>query len=148
MKKIVKFGFPIVCVAIIIFTFWLMSDMKDKVDDKKSDKEEIEENVNEISENEIVENAIGNKDYNEIGLDVNQTNNKTESSFFSNEGDIYLNKAIQVLRDKIKINENQYFTSEGEEEGRYIVALRNSETTEAEIYYIVDIETGFFEIYY
>ena len=148
MKKIVKFGFPIVCVAIIIFTFWLMSDMKDKVDDKKSDKEEIEENVNEISENEIVENSIGNKDYNEIGLDVNQTNNKTESSFFSNEGDIYLNKAIPVFRDKIKINENQYFTSEGEEEGRYIVALRNSETTEAEIYYIVDIETGFFEIYY
>ena len=35
-----------------------------------------------------------------------------------------------ILRDKIKINENQYFTSEGEEEGRYIVALRNSETTE------------------
>lgn len=129
MKKIVKIGFPIVCVAIIIFTFWLMIDMKEKVDansDKKNEtSEEIDNSLNKNTENKVADDTLLNsKDY------------------------IYLRKSIQVLEDEIKVKDNQYFTSEGEEDGRYIVALRDAETTEAKIYYIVDVDTGEYEIYY
>lgn len=129
MKKIVKIGFPIVCVAIIIFTFWLMIDMKEKVDansDKKNEtSEKIDNSLNKNTENKVADDTLLNsKDY------------------------IYLRKSIQVLEDEIKVKDNQYFTSEGEEDGRYIVALRDAETTEAKIYYIVDVDTGEYEIYY
>lgn len=129
MKKIVKIGFPIVCVAIIIFTFWLMIDMKEKVDansDKKNEtSEEIDNSLNKNTENKVADDTLLNS-----------------------KDDIYLRKSIQVLEDEIKVKDNQYFTSEGEEDGRYIVALRDAETTEAKIYYIVDVDTGEYEIYY
>lgn len=137
MKKIVKIGFPIVCVAIIIFTFWLMADMKEKVAENNDKKNEISEDIdNSLEQND--ENVLNQNSENKVG----------EEALLNSKDDIYLRKVIQVLENEIKVKDNQYFTSEGEEDGRYIVALRDAETTEAEIYYIVDVDTGEYEIYY
>ena len=150
MNKIFKIGFPIVCLAIIIFTFWLMSDMKGKVETRKeNENKSIEADVNNSFKNqlnlEVQENEINNELPIQLNNEVGQVGN---NEFFDSIDDVYLNKSIQVLKNNIEIKDNQYFTSEGEENGRYIVALRDKETTEAEIYYIVNVETGEYEIYY
>ena len=38
MKKIVKIGFPILCIAIIVATFIMLADIKGKVEENKSKK--------------------------------------------------------------------------------------------------------------
>lgn len=131
MKKIVKIGFPILCIAIIVATFIMLADIKGKVEENKSKKtKETNETVNEV-ENEVV-----NEVQEETGL-----LSKTEES-------VQFDKAAQILKGKVTISNNQYITNENEEDGRYIIAIRNKETTEAEVYYIVDVETGEYEIYY
>lgn len=135
MKKIVKIGFPILCIAIIVATFIMLADIKGKVEENKSKKtKETNETVNEV-ENEV-ENEVVNEVREETGL-----LSKTEES-------VQFDKAAQILKGKVTISNNQYITNENEEDGRYIIAIRNKETTEAEVYYIVDVETGEYEIYY
>ncbi len=138
MKKIVRIGFPIICLLIIAVTFWMLIDIKDQVEEDKKQKEEVAENELIQDDNQIIQNKIENE---VIG-------NSTGSAFFSDEKDVYVNKAVQVLKKEIEFTDKQYCTGEGEEDGRYIIAVRNSETTEAEKYYIVDIENGKFEAYY
>ena len=55
MKKIVRIGFPIVCLLIIAVTFWMLIDIKDQVEDKKQ-KEEVAENELIQDDNEIIQN--------------------------------------------------------------------------------------------
>ena len=43
---------------------------------------------------------------------------------------------------------NVYYSNEGIENGKYIIAVRDIETTTAKIYYIVDIENEVVDIYY
>ena len=124
MRKIVKIGFPILSIAIILFTFGLMADIKGKVKEKKAEQGQTSEIVD------------------------NNENKVAEDTLINSKDDIYLRKAIQVLKNEITISENQYFTNEGEEDGKYIVALRDKETTEADIFYIVNVDTGEYEIYY
>ena len=129
MRKIVKIGFPILSIAIILFTFGLMADIKGKVKEKKAEQGQT---------SEIVDNNLENNNENKVA----------EDTLINSKDDIYLRKAIQVLKNEITISENQYFTNEGEEDGKYIVALRDKETTEADIFYIVNVDTGEYEIYY
>ena len=69
--------------------------------------------------------------------------------FFGTETDVNVSKAIYILKDQLEIDEQTYYlTSEGEENGKYIIAVRNSETTVAQQYYIIDIEKQNVEIYY
>lgn len=138
MRKIIRIGFPILCVGIILVTFWMLADIKEKAE---SNKLNTEENSESDAENTI-ENNVENSIENEVEDKVSN-----QSSVFATENEISLNKAIYIL-EKIVDDENIYYTDEGMEEERYIVAVRDKETTQAKKYYIVDLETGEAEIYY
>lgn len=133
MKKSIKIGFPIICVGIIAVTFGMMADIKNKANESDSIQNEVSHLKNEV-DNFIENNNIIEND--------EQTDLENETYYDGNS-----ERAILLLEDKIDDN-NVYFTSEGEENGRYIVAVRNKETTIAEKYYIIDLQTEEIEIYY
>ena len=133
MKKSIKIGFPIICVGIIAVTFGMMADIKNKANESDSIQNEVSHLKNEV-DNSIENNNIIEND--------EQTDLENETYYDGNS-----ERAILLLEDKIDDN-NVYFTSEGIEEGRYIVAVRNKETTIAEKYYIVDLEKEEVEVYY
>lgn len=149
MRKIIRIGFPILCVGIILVTFWMLADIKEKAE---SGELKTEENVENEVENNIentannIKNSIENNIENDI---VNDSTNEVinQNSVFSTEREVNLNKAIYIL-EQIVEDENVYYTDEGMEEERFIIAVRDKESTEAKKYYIVDIETGEVEIYY
>ena len=134
MRKVVRIGFPILCIGIILVTFWMIGDIKKKVKENKTTSK-IENKV---------ENEITNEIANEI---VDENENTGENSFLGTEKDVKFNKATYILK-KIVTDENVYFTDEGMEENRYIIAVRDKETTETKQFYIIDIETEEIEIYY
>lgn len=125
MKKSVKIGFPIVCVGIIAITFGMMADIKNRVEDNKLRK----------TQEKYLENQISNS----------ENNIEKQNENISYDGNV--DRAISLLEDEID-DINVYFTSEGIEDGRYIIAVRDTETTEAKQYYIIDLEKEEVEIYY
>jgi tRNA A37 N6-isopentenylltransferase MiaA len=138
MKRIIKIGFPILCVAVVGGTFYLLNKTLDKV------------NTGEAVDNEI--------NYSENNTTLEETNDTTvipSTTSYQEEVD----KANQESENKTKAKElaekkdgtrtqKVYFTNEGKEDDKYLVAVRDEETTEALIYYLVDVETETVEIYY
>lgn len=145
MKKSVKIGFPIVCVGIIAITFGMMVDIKSKAEVRNK---EMKKEGSSYSENN---NDIENKN-NDSQVD-NELENKINNTIVENDyiEETKINSAIDILKKKVydnKNNENIYFSSEGEEDGKYIIAVRDIDTTEAKQYYIIDLKNELVEIYY
>lgn len=151
MRKSIRIGFPIVCVGVIVITFGMINDIKNKAEmNKEKAQKQEESNFVEMDPNEnVLENQISNSVINEIQNGISTEDGDSSNSFFGTETDVNISKAIYILKEQIEIDEQKvYLTSEGEEEGRYIIAARNIETTETEEYYIIDIEKQEVEIYY
>ena len=139
MRKSIKIGFPIICIGIIIVTFIMLNDIKKKAElSKDTNKRENTENVEDNSVKNNIENTINN-----------EVTEEDRESFFGSEIEVNMNKAMYIFKNQYQINDEYYYlTSEGEEKGRYIIAIRNKETTEVEQYYIINIESEEIEIYY
>lgn len=135
MRKIIKIGFPIVCVAIIGGTFVLLNRTTNKINRNKlnSDEDSIyEENVIEtkVSEGkEILENAVSSSE----DVKVKEIDNKA--------------RAIELVKKLSPPLTNVYYTNEGKVEDNYLVAVRENDTQIVKIYYIVDINNEKIEIY-
>ena len=135
MRKIIKIGFPIVCVAIIGGTFVLLNRTTNKINRNKlnSDEDSIyEENVIEtkVSEGkEILENAVSSSE----DVKVKEIDNKA--------------RAIELVKKLSPPLTNVYYTNEGKVEDNYLVAVRENDTQIVKIYYIVDINNEKVEIY-
>ena len=144
MRKAIKIGFPIVCIGVITITFWMMSDIKKKAQENKDEsvKNEIVVNENTVENKNETENKIDD----ENSVDTGNLG-KTDNSIINARDEKNFEIAIGILRKNIT-EKDVYYTKEGVENGRYIVAVRDSNTTIAKQYYIIDIETNEFEIYY
>lgn len=135
MRKIIKIGFPIVCVAIIGGTFVLLNRTTNKINRNKlnSDEDSIyEENVIEtkVSEGkEILENVMSSSE----DVKVKEIDNKA--------------RAIELVKKLSPPLTNVYYTNEGKVEDNYLVAVRENDTQIVKIYYIVDINNEKIEIY-
>lgn len=135
MRKIIKIGFPIVCVAIIGGTFVLLNRTTNKINRNKlnSDEDSIyEENVIEtkVSEGkEILENVVSSSE----DVKVKEIDNKA--------------RAIELVKKLSPPLTNVYYTNEGKVEDNYLVAVRENDTQIVKIYYIVDINNEKIEIY-
>ena len=137
MRRIIKIGFPILCISIIIGTFILLSKTAEKINKNKlveNDDENItfqdENTINESVQNEIIENTIY----------VNSEEVKAKEK--ENE-----EKAIEIVKKLAPPLSNVYYTNEGMVGNYYIVAIRDNETKKEKIYYGVDIENEKIEIY-
>ena len=134
MRKLIKIGFPIVCIAIIGGTFVLLDRTTSKINRNKlsSDESSIyEENVieTEVSNGEeVLENIVNSED-----VKIKEIDNKA--------------KAIELVKRLSPPLTNVYYTNEGKVEDNYLVAVRDSETQIIKIYYVVDINNEKIEIY-
>jgi len=148
MKKIVKVGFPIVCVVIIGGTFILMGKTANKIKETKKSNTNIEvnETKSEVKDKDMLSTSIKAGELNSTAVDemVEVDGDETENSL---EEQNY-KKACEIAKKKDeKRTAKVYYTNEGIEDGKYIVAVRLEETTEAINYYLVDIDTEKVEIY-
>lgn len=101
--------------------------------------EQINEQVNEIAENELVNETTSEVITNELENTLSSSETFEESPKTAEE------KAIDIAKKDWKESNNAEFLVEGiDENGNYIVAVRNSETTEALAFYTVNITTQTF----
>ncbi len=140
MRRIVKIGFPIVCIAIIAGTFILLNKTTEKINKNKMTKDEemiadnifYEENVEVNTENEVVnENTT-----------ITPNTEEAKAQEIDNKA-----KAIEIVKKLAPPLTNVYYTNEGNENGLYIVAIRNNDTKIPNIIYAVDVENEKIEIY-
>lgn len=134
MKKVIKIGFPILCVAVIGGTFFLLNKTTSKINRNRlsEDDEEIIVANNVIEENgnleEVQENILSPEEVKE-----QEVKNKA--------------KAIEIVKKLAPPTENTYYTNEGMVGSEYLVAIRDNETKDAQIYYTVNIGSEKIEIY-
>ncbi len=138
MRRIVKIGFPIVCVVVIGGTFFALHKLEKKVENSK-EKNTIKTSTNDNISNNIEKNIDSKKEVSfstPIQKEVEKMNTELEE------------KAIEILKKTYTFNDDVYFTNEGIEDGNYIIAVRYKETTSAKIYYEIDIENEKVEVHY
>lgn len=112
------------------------SSKLENVEQNKTTNTEVYNEKNEIEQNEI-ENTI------QENVEANtQTNTSTETEKPVTESE----KAIQIVKkDYRNSNENIQYNVEGKDEsGRYIVTVRDSETTQALAFYFVNVSNSTF----
>ena len=133
MKKVIKIGFPIVCVSIIIGTFILLNKTAERVNKNKLREDEVRNNIKEEKKEE---NIIIKKE--EILIEQS----KPKTTEINNKS-----KAIEIVKKIAPPDSNVYYTNEGIDNGKYIVAIRDNNTKNAKIYYSVDLSLEKIEIY-
>lgn len=138
----------LICIGIIILCI-----TKETNNSIETQNEEIKNNIeyepniieqNEINEvNEIVENEIENTIVNETNK--NELQNIVSSEIFEENPKTEKEKAIEIVKKDWKTTNNAEFVIDGiDENGRYIVSVRDSQTTEALAFYIVNVSNQTF----
>ena len=138
MRKVIKIGFPIFCIVVIGGTFILLNRTVKKINENglKNKKSDIS------TENKTDDNNSFNE-VNQVSYTVSMDDKEKQEKSEENKKD----KAVELVKQKEINRKNVYFTNEGVENGKFIVAIRDTSTTEAIIYYIVDIDTEELQIY-
>ncbi len=109
---------------------------------------ETTENVIENTQENVQENTQANE---EIQTPVVEENTQSEttntsSETFEESPETEEERAIAIARGDYGTAENVKFSVEGiQADGRYIVSVRDSSTTEALVYYTIDVAAGTFE---
>ena len=147
MKRSVYIGIVVIIIlmiiAICIFAF------------TGKNKKETTTNANTVAKNEQEENEIGNEQLNEIitnemeneieNIITNETSQNTVENITSSEileesPKTAEEKAIEIAKKDWGETSSAEFLVEGmDDNGNYIVAVRNSQTTEALAFYSVNI---------
>ena len=149
MRKYLYFIVPIICVIVVIITFYMIFDIKNKVEEANYGTENIQ--VNEIEEEIIEENiveqniVIDNENTNITDSATNTSNSNTTKEEISEEDDSYskkkLDEAISLVQKAWGEDNTVYFTNEGlNSEGVYMVAARDKTSTAVKNYFKVDLE--------
>lgn len=141
MRRIIKIGFPIVCLAIIAGTFVLLNKTAEKINRNKlvEEDESFNEVLNETEQ--LPDENIVNETANE---NVVTTTDPEEIKVLEAKNRA---QAIELVKRLAPPMSNVYYTNEGTENGLYIVAIRDNDTKNPNIIYSVDIENEKLEIY-
>lgn len=159
MKKWMKIIVPAICVLIVVITFYMIFDIRKKVDDVNYNTNDIEvENVveeNTVDTNTLVENAVVETDKTNTVSENTVNSSETDSSGeeVSEENDAYANSKFSEAENLVKKawgeDDTVYFTIEGvNSEGLYLVAAREKATTNVRNYFKVNLETKKVEVDY
>jgi len=154
MKKSMYIGIVIIIFMIIIIcVFAFMGNGKkqnttvnsnaklneEEVLQNEQTNEQVNEQVNEVVENEQVNETTSNVETNEKENKVTSTETFEESPKTAEE------KAIEIVKKDWGQNDNLEFLVEGiDENGNYIVTVRDSKSTQALAFYTVNVTSQTF----
>ena len=134
MKKVIKIGFPILCVGVIAGTFILLNRTTDR-----------------ISRNRLVEDdhniVVNTTPYRPVTNAVPVVENTLSEEEIKAQEVKAKARAIELVKKFTPPTTNTYYTNEGMVENKYLVAVRDNTTKNATIYYTVDINSEKVEIY-
>ena len=133
-KKII---YIFIIVVLIIAGVFIATKISDKTQTEQTSANDLGENENNLNE----ENNINQN--NESLVESGENNTGTQD----NNQDNLEEKAKQIVKENWGEDETVYFSYDGKDEtGRYIICVREKETTKAIYRYYVDIDTGTFDI--
>ena len=153
MRKYFKFIVPIICIVVVIITFYMIFDIRSKVEEVNYGTEDIE--LNEEKEDVIVEeqNVVEeNTDLEDKNEDENATNTSQKEEISEKE-DRYskekLDEAISLVQKAWGEDSTVYFTNEGlNSEGLYMVAARDKTSTTVRNYFKVNLDNKSVQVDY
>lgn len=152
MRKYLKFIVPIVCVLVVIVTFYMIFDIRSKIEEKNYNTDNISVDENEVSEENIVEeeNTVSEEntiaEENTVSKETNTVENTSSKEEVSEEEDTYSTKKLDEAKALVKKawgeDDTVYFTNEGlNSEGLYMVAARDKTSTAVKNYFKVNLDT-------
>lgn len=133
MRKVIKIGFPILCVAVIGGTFILLNKTTDRINKNRLKDDEVENEVVETTELDSEEIENESVEISSEEAKAQEVKNKSQ--------------AIELVKKLAPSVSNSYYTNEGMADDKYLVAIRDSISKDATIYYAVDIQNEKIEIY-
>lgn len=152
MKKTVYIGICVVILIIVIVICGMLFLKQEKehnsiLHNTELQNEGMEKQINEIP-HEATENFLENTTVNETEkneISQNEIENTTSSETFEENPQTAEQKAIAIAKKDWGNDANIEFSVDGmDEKGNYIVAVRNSETTQALAFYTINVTTQTF----
>lgn len=147
MKKTVYIGIYVVILIVVIIICGMFFLKQEKEQDPilhntELQNEEMEKQTNEIP-HVTPENHLENTTVNET--EKNEIEHTTSSETFEESPQTAEQKAIAIAKKDWGNDANIEFSVDGmDEKGNYIVAVRNSETTQALAFYTINVTTQTF----
>lgn len=173
MRKLVRIGFPIICVAVVGGTLIAVKNLKNKADQIAQEKNTVDysntivennttpaitttyvykntvnttSNVTNTSANTTTNNAVNTT--NAVANQTTQASNQknTEVTTEDLSGSSEKEKAVTLVAKEWGEDSSVYFTNEGISNGLYIVAVRDKSNTSVKMFYKVDLKNNTVEI--
>lgn len=152
MRKYLKYIVPVVCVLVVIITFYMIFDIKAKVEEQNYNTDDIAVNEveNEVKNEAEIENVVEENTVEEEKIENTVSNttsqNTTSKEEVSEEEDKYSTRKLDEAKALVKKawgdDNTVYFTNEGlNSEGLYMVAARDKTSTAVKNYFKVNLET-------
>ena len=159
MNKKLKIIVPLVCVLVVIIAFYMIFDIKGKIEEKDYGTNDIVVNNTVEAENIVEENTVLEENVveeNNVEMENTAVKSKPQDNGkeeISEEDDLYSNSKLDQARDLVKKawgdDDSVYFTTEGvNADGLYMVAVREKSSTSVKNYFKVNLETKKVEIDY
>ena len=161
MKKSIKIIIPLICILIVGVAFYMIFDIKNKVEEvnygtNDIDVNEVEEEIKIEAENIIEENEDTNTVENETSTNTavsNTTDTNTVQEEVSDDEDAYSKNKLDLAKSLVQKSWGEdstvYFTNEGiNSEGLYMVAARDKTSTAVKNYFKVNLRTKKVEVDY
>lgn len=148
MKKKTGIIIAVILVIVIFICIFAFGKNKENTNNEIINKNELVTNI-EVNkqENEVIENEILNEEENTNLQDEKQNvvENTSNTETFEESPATAEEKAINIVKEDWKQTNNVKVTVEGmNESGKYIVVVRDSNTTEALAFYSVDVSNKTF----
>lgn len=148
-RKIFRYAFPIICVVIVFVAFYMINDIKNKVDDSlynttDIDNEFVEDEIlNETEEIENEVNEITNEVENATKNEVTNTTNTIVPEEDIEEGSTSKKQeAIALVKKEWGEDSSVTYRCESvNAEGKYIVAVIMKSSGTVKAYFKVDLES-------
>lgn len=161
MKKGLKIIIPLICILIVGVAFYMIFDIKNKVEEvnygtNDIEVNEVEEEIKIEAENIIEEKEDTNTVENETSTNTavsNTTDTNTVQEEVSDDEDAYSKNKLDLAKSLVQKSWGEdstvYFTNEGiNSEGLYMVAARDKTSTAVKNYFKVNLDTKKVEVDY
>lgn len=155
MNKWIKIGFPILCVLVVVVTFYLLHNAQSKIKTKEeTNTTKVENVVNEVEEENTVEveNTVNEVEPEEIKTTVEQ-GGASSASLYEKNNDAgstqKKNEAIQLVKENWGADDTVTFRCDQVTgDGIYVIAVVSKQTGNVQNYFRVNLDDKIVQVDY